>query len=102
MKLHAINTARLILHRVQSVVSKCCHMKTRRHFRDVIAVTHPNIQLRRQTLKQSTRHVQHFQSRITKLTIWRRSHLSSELARKDLEPIADPERWTIDRFEQLR
>ena len=71
-------------------------MKTRRHCRHVIAVTHPNVHLRRQTLKQPTRHIDNFQPRITKLAIRRSGNCSAKLARKDLEPVADAKRGTID------
>ena len=51
MKLNTINTARLIFHRVQGVISQCSYLKTRWHFSDMIAVAHPNVELRWQTLK---------------------------------------------------
>src|ERR1041385_4360490 len=102
MKLHTINAARLIFHRVQCVVSECGYLKTRRHFSDVIAVTHPNVQFLRQTLKQPARHVEYFQPRVTKFTIRRRCDVAAEFAGKNLKPITDAERWTVDRFEQLR
>src|ERR1043166_4089271 len=102
MKLHAINPARLIFHRVQSIVSECGHIKSGRHFSDVIAMTHPHVEFLRQPLEQKTSRVEHFQARITKLTIRRSSDRPTELTRKDLEPVADSERWTLDGFEPLR
>src|ERR1043165_8543115 len=101
MKLHAINPARLVFHRIQSIVGQCGHIKSGRHFSDVIAMTHPNVELLRQTFEQATGRVEHFQSRIPKLTIRRSSDSTAQFPRKDLEPVADTERWTIDRFEQL-
>src|ERR1041385_1854333 len=96
VKLHAIDPARLVFHGVQSVVSQCCYLKSGRHLRNVIAVTHPNVELLRQSLKQTTRRIQHFQARITKLTIRRCIDSATELTRKHLESVADSERWTID------
>src|SRR5678815_376150 len=102
MELNTIDAARLIFHRVQCVISKCCYMKARWHFCDMIAMTHPYVELLRQILKKTTRHVEHFQSCVAKLAIWRRGHVAAKLARKNLEPVTDTERWTVDRFEQLR
>jgi len=65
-------------------------------------MTHPNVELLRQPLKQTTRNVENFQARVAKLTVRRRGDVAAELARENLEPVTDAERWTIDGFEQLR
>ncbi len=96
MKLHAIDAARFIFHRVQSIVGERSHLKTGRHFSDVIAMTHPNVHLFGQTLKQTARHIENFQSRVTKLAIRRSSHIAAKLACKNLKPVTDAERGTID------
>src|SRR3954447_20017048 len=102
MKLHTVNAARMIFHCVQCVVGQGRYLKSRWHFSNVIAVAHPNVELVWQILKQPARDVENFQARITKLAIRRRGDSAAELARENLKPVADAERWTIDRFEQLR
>ena len=101
MKLYAVYTARLVFHRVKSVVSQRRNLETRRHFGDVIAVTHPNVEFSGQPLEQATRHIEDFQTRVTELAVRRRDHGTAKLARKDLEPVTNAERGTVDRLQQL-
>src|SRR3954447_22230043 len=65
-------------------------------------MAHPNVEFLGQTLKEATRDVENFQARVTKLAIRRRFDVAAELAGENLEPVTNAERWTIDRFEQLR
>src|SRR4029079_1295949 len=102
MKLHTVNSARLVFHCIQRVISQRCYFKTWWHFGDVISVTHPDVELWGQPLNQSTRHIEDFEARVTKLAIRRRGDSATKLARKDLEPVADAERGTVDRLQQLR
>src|ERR1041384_4137152 len=101
MKLHAINSTRRIFHRIQRIVSQRSHLEPGWHFRDVIPMTHPDVELGGQPLEQSARHIEDFQTRVTELAIRRCRNSSAKLAGKDLEPVADAERGTVDRLQQL-
>src|SRR6185503_17325871 len=77
-------------------------MKTFRNLRYVIAMTHPDVHLGRKALEQSARNVENLEPRITKLAIRRGDNRAAELPREDLKSVADSERRTVDRVEQLR
>src|SRR5687767_11497509 len=101
MKLHTIDAATLVFHRVQCVVRRCRQMKTFRNLRHMIAMAHPNVHLGRKALEQSAGDVENLQACIAKFAIRRSVNYAAEFAREDLKPVADSQRRTVDRLEQL-
>ena len=91
MKLHTIDPAALVLHRVQRVVGQRCHMEAFWNLRHVITMTHPNVHLSRQTLKEPACDVENFQPRITKLSIRRSDDITAKLTCEYLKAITDSE-----------
>src|SRR4029453_15163492 len=96
MKLHAIDSAFVILNSIERIIGQSSDAKTGRHGSYLVTVAHPNIHLIWLFLKKQTAPADTFQPGITKFAIGRRLHITAHIESQNLQSITDSQERAVE------